>query len=45
MRSVNTISLDKHGNLVVRGRTYLDEKKEEKDIQKKLLSLRPNLYK
>jgi hypothetical protein len=45
MRAVNTISLDKHGSMVVRGRTYVDEKKAEKDINKKLLALQPNLYK
>ncbi len=45
IRSINTVALDKKGNMVVRGKSYLDEKNARKDIDKKLLSLQPNLYK
>lgn len=45
LRKVNTISLDKYGNMVVRGRSYVEEKNAKKGIDKKLLALQPNLYK
>jgi hypothetical protein len=44
-QKINTVTLDKNGNLLIRGRAYCDEKKFTDDIQKKLAKLQPNLYK
>jgi hypothetical protein len=44
-RRANTISLDKTGNLVIRDKPYIEEKKMEKTIDKKLKKLQPGLFK
>ncbi|MBL0334292.1 MAG: hypothetical protein IPP73_02885 [Chitinophagaceae bacterium] len=41
---INTISLDPDGNLVVRAKPWLEEKKKDKVINRNLNNLKPGLY-
>ena len=43
--AINTVALDRTGNLVIRGLPYVIEKKKEKDVQLKITKLEPGLYK
>jgi hypothetical protein len=43
--SSNTIALDESGNLVVRDKPYVIEKKIKKEVEAKLKKLQPGLYK
>ena len=41
----NTIALDEFGNLVIRDKSYVEERKLKKEISSKLKKLQPGLYK
>lgn len=43
--SINPIAMDKYGNIVMRGESYVKEKDLRKDLLKNLQNLEPGLYK
>jgi hypothetical protein len=43
--SINPIAMDKFGNIVIRGESYVQEKDLQKNLLKNLQNLEPGLYK
>lgn len=45
LRQINPIALDKHGNVIVRSRSYNEKEKVQREIAVNLEKLEPDLYK